>query len=116
MLHPDYAAFLAGKAPKPQAVGIEPARAEAVGALVAAEPGEAWVIWCDNDAEADALRAAVPGAVEVRGSHTPDRKEEALAAFAAGQARYRSPGAGAVAGAARHRRGISDCRAEADGD
>jgi hypothetical protein len=64
------------------------ARAEAVGALVAAEPGEAWVIWCDNDAEADALRAAVPGAVEVRGSHTPDRKEDALAAFAAGQARY----------------------------
>jgi hypothetical protein len=64
------------------------ARAEAVGALVAAEPGEAWVIWCDNDAEADALMAAVPGAVEVRGSHTPDRKEEALAAFAAGEARY----------------------------
>jgi hypothetical protein len=64
------------------------ARADAVGALVAAEPGEAWVIWCDNDAEADALRAAVPGAVEVRGSHTPDRKEEALAAFAAGEARY----------------------------
>lgn len=64
------------------------ARAEAVGALVAAEPSEAWVIWCDNDAEADALMAAVPGAVEVRGSHTPERKEAALAAFAAGEARY----------------------------
>lgn len=64
------------------------ARAEAVGALVAAEPREAWVIWCDNDAEADALMAAVPGAVEVRGSHTADRKEEALAAFASGAAPY----------------------------
>ncbi len=64
------------------------ARAEAVGALVAAEPGEPWVIWCDNDAEADALMAAVPGAVEVRGSHTPERKEAALTAFAVGEARY----------------------------
>ena len=64
------------------------ARAEAVGALVAAEPGEPWVIWCDNDAEADALMATVPGAVEVRGSHTPERKEAALTAFAVGEARY----------------------------
>ena len=63
-------------------------RAEAVGALVAAEPGEPWVIWCDNDAEADALVMAVPGAVEVRGSHTPERKEAALTAFAMGEARY----------------------------
>ena len=64
------------------------ARAEAVGALVAAEHGEPWVIWCDNDAEADALMAAVPGAVDVRGSHTPERKEAALTAFAVGEARY----------------------------
>lgn len=64
------------------------ARAEAVGALVAAEFGEPWVIWCDNDAEADALMATVPGAVEVRGSHTPERKEAALTAFAVGEARY----------------------------
>lgn len=64
------------------------ARAEAVGALVAAEPGEPWVIWCDNDAEADALMATVPGAVEVRGSHTPERKEAALTAFAVGEAQY----------------------------
>ena len=64
------------------------ARAEAVGALVAAEPGDPWVIWCDNDAEADALMATVPGAVEVRGSHTPERKEAALTAFAVGEAQY----------------------------
>lgn len=63
-------------------------RADAVATLVAAEPDETWVIWCDNDAEADALMAAVPSAVEVRGSHSPDRKEESLAAFANGDARY----------------------------
>lgn len=63
------------------------ARADAVAALVNAEPGEAWVIWCDTDAEADALNARIPEAVEVRGSHSIDLKEERLAAFAAGQAR-----------------------------
>jgi len=64
------------------------ARAEAVATLVAAEPSECWVLWCDTDYEADALRAAVAGAIEVRGSHAVERKEEALAAFAAGEARY----------------------------
>lgn len=64
------------------------ARADAVAALVDAEPGEAWVIWCDNDAEADALRAAITGCVEVRGSMTVDAKETALDAFQAGERRY----------------------------
>jgi hypothetical protein len=62
------------------------ARAASVAAIVAAEPGEAWVIWCDTDYEADCLAAAIPGALEVRGSHTPERKEAALADFAAGNA------------------------------
>ena len=43
------------------------ARAEAVATLVAADPSECWVLWCDTDYEADALRAAVAGAIEVRG-------------------------------------------------
>lgn len=63
------------------------ARADAVAALVAAEPGEAWVIWCDTDYEADALAARMPAAVEVRGSMTTEAKEDALAAFADGQAK-----------------------------
>lgn len=61
------------------------ARAEMVAGLVTAEPDHAWVIWCDTDYESDALARVVPGAVEVRGSHTIDRKEEVLAAFASGQ-------------------------------
>lgn len=62
------------------------ARARMVADLVAAEASEPWVIWCDNDAEADALRAAIPTAIEVRGSHSADAKEASLADFAEGRA------------------------------
>lgn len=61
------------------------ARADAAAALVPSD--EPCVIWCDTDYEADALLAALPGASEVRGSHTPERKEATLAAFASGEAR-----------------------------
>jgi superfamily II DNA or RNA helicase len=61
------------------------ARADAAAKLV--PEGEPCVIWCDTDYEADALTARIPGAVEVRGSHTADRKEDALASFADGRAR-----------------------------
>lgn len=64
------------------------ARADAAAAIVRALPaGEAAVVWCDTDYEADALAAALPGAAEVRGSHTADKKEATLAAFASGEAR-----------------------------
>lgn len=63
------------------------ARADLVAEVVAGEPGEAWVLWCDTDYEADALRKAVPDAVEIRGSQDIDEKEEKLAAFASGEAR-----------------------------
>ena len=69
---------------KRQTIG---ARAEAAGAVVAAEPGEPWVVWCDTDYESAALAETIPGAIEVRGSHPVERKEEALAAFADGSAR-----------------------------
>jgi hypothetical protein len=60
------------------------ARADAVASLVAAEPSEAWVVWCDTDYEADALVSRLGGAVEVRGSHTVERKEAGLASFSDG--------------------------------
>jgi hypothetical protein len=60
------------------------ARAEAVALLVSAEPAEHWIIWCDTDYEADALiKAGLPDAREVRGSHPIDRKEATLAGFSA---------------------------------
>lgn len=60
------------------------ARAEAIAALVAAEPKQTWILWCDTDYEADAIKAAVPEAMEVRGSMSIDEKEDRLAAFSAG--------------------------------
>ena len=46
-----------------------------------------WVVWCDLNAEGDALRAAIPGAVEIRGSDDADEKERRLMAFAHGEIR-----------------------------
>ena len=62
-------------------------RAEAVADIVAAEPGERWVIWCDTDYEADALMRCIPEAVEVRGSMSADEKERKLVDFSEGRIR-----------------------------
>lgn len=63
------------------------ARADRVAELVAFEPDEPWLVWCDTDYEADALMARLPSAVEVRGSMHPDLKEERLMAFVDGEAK-----------------------------
>lgn len=59
-------------------------RAARIGALIAAEPHEPWLVWCDTDYEADAIRAAAPSLMEVRGSQTSDEKERRLVAFSTG--------------------------------
>jgi DNA modification methylase len=43
---------------------------------------EQWVVWCDLNAESEALTKSIPGAVEVRGSDTPEHKEQAILGFA----------------------------------
>lgn len=48
---------------------------------------EPWVVWCDLNAEGDALRQAIPDAVEIRGADDADEKERRLAEFAAGRIR-----------------------------
>ena len=55
--------------------------------VVLAEPNEAWVIWCELNAEADALTDALTGAVEIRGSDDSILKEQRLVAFSAGEYR-----------------------------
>ena len=60
------------------------ARVAQCAAAVLAEPGEAWVIWCELNDEADALRRAIDGSVEIRGSDDADVKESRLVAFASG--------------------------------
>jgi superfamily II DNA or RNA helicase len=62
-------------------------RARCAAELVAAEPNEPWVIWCNTDYEADALAEVLPEAVEVRGSHKAEVKEERLRAFSQGEFR-----------------------------
>lgn len=57
-------------------------RVEAAAALVAAEPDEQWLLWCDLNAESEALTKAIPGAVEVRGSDTREHKRATLLGFA----------------------------------
>jgi hypothetical protein len=59
-------------------------RVERVAEIVSSDPGP-WLIWCDFNAEADATCAAIPGAVEVRGTDDAEDKERNLLAFAAGE-------------------------------
>lgn len=62
-------------------------RVAACAARVNAEANEPWVVWCDLNAESDALVAAIPGAVEIRGSDDIAVKEQRLRDFAAGRIR-----------------------------
>lgn len=55
--------------------------------LVNAEPEESWLIWCGLNDEADAVTAGVEGAIQVRGSDSPEEKADALQAFADGRIR-----------------------------
>lgn len=56
-------------------------------AELVASSDEQWIVWCDLNAESDALRKAIPGSVEVRGSDSPEHKEQSILAFAAGEIR-----------------------------
>jgi hypothetical protein len=60
------------------------ARAEMAAAVIPA--GEPFILWCDTDYEADALKAVIPEAIEVRGSQSIDEKEARLEAFASSAA------------------------------
>jgi hypothetical protein len=45
------------------------------------------LVWCDLNSESEALAGAIDGAVEVRGSHTPEFKENAMNGFTDGMNR-----------------------------
>lgn len=51
------------------------------------DSAEQWIVWIENNYEADAIRALVPDAVEIRGSDTPEHKERAMLDFASGSIR-----------------------------
>lgn len=60
------------------------ARCEAAAELIAAEPGEPWLIWCGLNDEAALLADLIPGAVNVHGSMSPQEKADLLLSFADG--------------------------------
>ena len=46
-----------------------------------------WVVWCDLNAEGDALEASIKGAIQIAGSDPTETKEKRLHDFAHGKAR-----------------------------
>jgi superfamily II DNA or RNA helicase len=48
---------------------------------------EPWLVWCDMNAESEALTGLIPEAVEVTGSMPADEKEAAIMAFVNGESR-----------------------------
>lgn len=63
-----------------------PARVAACANLVNPST-EPWMVWCDLNDESTALVRAISGAVEVRGSDSPEHKERAMRDFTAGKIR-----------------------------
>ena len=63
-------------------------RARKVAELVREKPGEQWILWCNTNYEADAMRAALPGVVEVRGSDSQEKKEQSVVQFLDGDIKW----------------------------
>jgi len=61
------------------------ARAEKVAELVGDKPNVPWLIWCNTDYEAEAVRKVLPGVFEVRGPDSQAKKESAILGFMDGQ-------------------------------
>lgn len=54
-------------------------------AEIVAESPRPFMVWCDLNAESDALKAAIPGAVVIQGSDTDHHKEKTMLDFADGK-------------------------------
>lgn len=59
-------------------------RVKAAAELVNAAPDDPWLIWCHLNDEADAFKALIGNAVEVRGPDDPEEKAKRLLGFADG--------------------------------
>lgn len=92
----DLEAFQTGMLFAVEAVGLEEQRkarkaslADRVKAAADLVNGDdkPWLVWCDLNDESAALSKAIPDAVEVKGSDSPEHKEDAMLGFSEG--RYR---------------------------
>jgi hypothetical protein len=64
------------------------ARAELTSAVLSADPKHSWIFWTDTNYEADAVKAQIPKAIDIRGSMSIDEKEELLELFSTGAEPY----------------------------
>lgn len=62
-------------------------RVAACSELVNSEADRPWIVWCDLNAEGDALEKAIPGSIQIAGSDDVDTKERRLADFSEGRVR-----------------------------
>lgn len=62
-------------------------RAAKCAEIVASAPDEQWLIWCNLNVESETVAKLIPGAVEIRGSDSADKKEWAALEFARGGVR-----------------------------
>jgi hypothetical protein len=53
--------------------------------IINREPNESWLIWCNLNAEADAIEAALPVSLQVAGRHSAEIKVERLLGFKSGK-------------------------------
>ncbi|MBQ5881082.1 MAG: hypothetical protein IIW61_05685, partial [Bacteroidaceae bacterium] len=60
-------------------------RCELAKRLIDEHPEDQWLVWCDLNAEAEKLTSVIEGAVEIRGTNTPDEKAERLNGFSTGR-------------------------------
>lgn len=56
-------------------------------ALLANGSKDPWIVWCDMNAEGDALESQIDGAVQVSGADSLDEKSDRMHAFSDGKAR-----------------------------
>lgn len=61
------------------------ARVAATVEIVAREPGEFWLIWCNLNSEADAIERMLPSALQVAGRHPVETKVSRLLGFKEGK-------------------------------
>jgi len=61
------------------------ARVEKAAEIIALEPTETWLAWCNMNSESEMLTKSVDGAVEVTGSDSPEYKAETSMRFADGE-------------------------------
>lgn len=64
------------------------ARCRKAAELVATDRGSQWIIWCDLNSESELLTKMIPGAVEIRGSDSPEEKSDRLNRFTTGDIRF----------------------------